>query len=353
MQAGAGRQGGGFRRGDYGLYLVDAFGNKELIYRDPEIACQNPIPLRPRKTPPDVSGRLVDKNIDQRYVRPTPIGEKPAEATIAVVNVYDSQLAWPQDAKIAALRVVQILPMAVPSGRPPHEVGRRLPSGMDSVTLARAVLGTAPVEEDGSVHFKVPAHKEIYFQAIDERGLAVQSMRSATYLHAGERMVCAGCHEQKNRAPLISQETPLALRREPSTLEPDVEGTKPFSYARLVQPILDRHCVACHAEHPDKPMNLAREPYENKWYASYANLTKSHALSSYGNGYRTTPVGYGAHASKLLKLLDAGHHDVKLSEEELHRITIWLDLSSIFYGVYEKEGGEAQLRGEVVYPTHE
>ncbi len=100
-------------------------------------------------------------------------------------------------------------------------------------------------------------------------------------------------------------------------------------------------------------MNLGREPITNKWYASYANLSKDHAFWNYGQSHRTTPGKFGARASKLLKLLDEGHHDVKLTEEELHRITLWLDLSSIFYGVYEKEGGEAQLRGEIAKPTLE
>jgi len=52
-------------------------------------------------------------------------------------------------------------------------------------------------------------------------------------------------------------------------------------------------------------------------------------------------------------MLKKGHHDVKLSDEDMHRITVWLDSHSPFYGVYEKEGGEAQLRGEVVFPTLE
>ena len=54
---------------------------------------------------------------------------------------------------------------------------------------------------------------------------------------------------------------------------------------------------------------------------------------------------------EALEILDKGHYDVKLSPEELHRLTLWMDCCSIFYGVYEKEGGEAQLRGEVVQPT--
>ena len=52
-------------------------------------------------------------------------------------------------------------------------------------------------------------------------------------------------------------------------------------------------------------------------------------------------------------MLAEGHYDVKLTEQEMHRITVWLDSVSNFYGVYEKEGGEAQLRGEIAHPTLE
>ncbi len=53
------------------------------------------------------------------------------------------------------------------------------------------------------------------------------------------------------------------------------------------------------------------------------------------------------------QILEQGHHKVKLSDEEMHRITVWLDSCSIFYGVYEEQGGIAQLEGKVVYPTLE
>jgi hypothetical protein len=215
------------------------------------------------------------------------------------------------------------------------------------------VLGTVPVEADGSVHFTVPAHKEIYFQVLDERGLAIQSMRSSTYLQAGERMVCAGCHESNHQTPLTADHIPLAMQRAPSSLTPDVADTRPFSYARLVQPVLDRHCVSCHANHEAKPMNLAREPIENKWFASYGNLTQNHAFWDYRDHYRTRSETFGARGAKLLTLLEQGHYNVSLSPDDFHRLTLWLDLSSVFYGVYEKEGGEAQLRGETAIPTLE
>jgi hypothetical protein len=54
-----------------------------------------------------------------------------------------------------------------------------------------------------------------------------------------------------------------------------------------------------------------------------------------------------------LAILDRGHHDVKLPPEDFHRLTLWLDSASMFYGVFEKKPGEAQLRGEVVRATLE
>ncbi|MHC4354403.1 MAG: HzsA-related protein, partial [Planctomycetota bacterium] len=193
----------------------------------------------------------------------------------------------------------------------------------------------------------------------DENGLAVQSMRSATYLQPGERLVCQGCHEPRHRAPAQSGRIPTAMSRKPSIPEPDVDGTNPFSYPRLVQPVLDKHCVQCHADNPKDAPRLDSEVVEKgnggrqRWYASYHSLAPKYGFWDYGGRHRTIPGKFGARVSKLYKLLQDGHYDVELSDEEMHRITVWLDSCSIFYGVYEKEGGLAQLQGKVVYPTLE
>ena len=347
-------------KGNYGIYLIDTFGNKELIYRDAEIGCHNPMPLVPRPMPPVVPEKSHEVAADQ-----------PAEATVGVLNVYKSLLPWPEGTKIKSLRVYQILPLSVASAAVPHNTGLQLPQGSDSVNLARAVLGTVPVEADGSAYFTVPARRELYFQALDAQGLAITSMRSATQFQPGERVMCQGCHEPRHGAPMPLPKTlPTAMHRGPSRLMPDVDGTHPFSYPRLVQPVLDKHCVACHAKHPDKaaPLDssLAKHPgggWMNRptvYFTSYLSLTPKYGFYDYGGRsfadpkwYRTTPGEFGARASKLYPLLARGHYDVKLTPEELHRIAIWLDSCSIFYGVYEKEGGEAQLRGEIAQPTLE
>ena len=320
----------------HGLYLADSFGNRELIYRDPEIGCLNPIPLRPRSALPVVPAPTATTGTD-------------AEGIVTVVNVYDSQKSWPKDAKIAALRVVQLLPKTTWKANVPRV-------GVASETNARAVLGTVPVESDGSARFYAPTRKPIYFQALDERGMAVQSMRSITYLQPGESLTCRGCHEARHRTPPPDGSAPLAVRREPSRIQPDTDGSNPFNYPRLVQPVLDRHCVACHSQNRKTPKLAGTPAGSSGWSQSYASLAAKYGFYfNVGNGVikdpihggaTSTPGRFGARASKLFQLLDQGHHDVKLSAEDMHRITLWLDCNSDFFGAYENI--EAQGRGEIV-----
>ncbi len=327
-----------------GIYWIDRFGNRELLYRDPAISCLSPIPLRARRQPPSLPRRTTRIPA----ARDTPVLDQPA--TVAVMNVYDSDFAWPAGTRITALRVIQVLPKTTPPADQPR-------IGVATETNARAVLGTVPVEADGSAYFRAPAGKLVYFQALDDRGMAVQSMRSATYLHPGEFLGCQGCHEAKHRPPHLNTAIPLALRREPSTIEPDADGSNPFSYARLVQPVLDRHCVACHRD--KQALDLSGEVTgKHGWSRSYENLASQHGFyfhvsngsinSGVHGGSRTIAGQFGARASSLLQYLDVRHHGVQLPREDWHRLTLWLDCNSEFYGAYHDMG--AQARGERVVP---
>jgi len=363
MTAMAGRRGRQGRRDwklfNYGIYLADGFGNKVLVYRDPNIACMSPMPLRPRPMPAVIPQAVADGPFLPAPAKETPAGRtRDADATLAVMNVYDGLKPWPEGTTIRAIRVIQLLPMTVPSGGPPHEIGLRLPSAGDSVMPARYVLGTARVEADGSAHFRVPANIEVFFQAVDANGLAVQSMRSATYTKPGERLACQGCHERRYRAPAPPKDVPMALRRPPQRLVSDVEGSNPFSYPRLVQPVLERRCVPCHTKHAGKAPDLSARVTgrgRNTYYASYQSLARNYGFWNYHDGHRTTPGQFGARASKLYQMLTAGSHKdrARLTAEEMHRITLWLDCCSVFYGVYERDGGQAQLAGKAAEPTLE
>jgi hypothetical protein len=279
--------------------------------------------------------------------------DTPQTALAGLVNVYNSLYPFPKGTLIKALRIIQVLPKTTPLIDEPK-------IGYGSEKGARVVLGTVPVEVDGSAYFSLPAEKPVYFQALDERGLAVQSMRSDTYVHPGQRLLCRGCHEPRHSAPIVGQGLPLAFRRPPSRIQPDVEGSNPFSFPRLVQPVLERNCVACHEKEPEAP-DLRKGNWKKNRdyrYTSYDNLREyafsfDNARGKYDPWTipRTTPGQFGALASKLYEILSHEHHGVKLSKEDFHRITLWLDCNSDFFGSYENI--EAQARGEIVRPTLE
>ncbi len=331
---------------NHGIYWIDRYGNRELLYRDPSIRSISPIPLRARPKPPVIPDRTI-----QTAKAIAKANGKIPPATVAVMNVYDSDVPWPEGTKIDALRIIQVLPKTTPPPNQPR-------IGCANQTNARAVLGTVPVEKDGSVYFEAPAGKELYFQVIDEQGLAVQSMRSGTYLHPGERLTCHGCHEPKQVGPSQPKETPLALMRPASTIRPEADGSSPFSYVRLVQPVLDRNCVGCHTEKKALDLTGAVDGGHG-WTRSYNNLAAKYGFyfhvgngsinSGVHGGSRTIPGQFGAKASGLMKYLGKEHYGVKLSGEDFHRMTLWLDSNSEFYGSYEDTA--AQSRGEVVHPT--
>jgi formylglycine-generating enzyme required for sulfatase activity len=347
-----------------GIYLVDAFGNRELLHRDEAINCQSPMPLRGRLAPPVVPSPGTDPRPPPVRGGPGASGEAPAAAgggpaggTMACINVYDGMMPWPAGTRIKALRVVEIFPKGTAWADSPR-------ISIGAQCLARGVLGTVPVEPDGSVHFEAPSARPLYFQALDERGLAVQSMRSATYLQPGQRLVCQGCHERRLRAPAAPPQVPLALRRAPSPINPDVAGSYPVLYPRLVQPVLDRTCVPCHRKDPRSP-NVSGEvvddegrPAPEGWSRSYRALAPlgfwyenyiGRFIDPVHGGSRTTPGQFGARASVLYHMLLAGHHGAALGPEDLHRVALWLDMNTNFYGAYFE--ADKQARGEAVMPV--
>ncbi|MDO5308982.1 MAG: hypothetical protein Q4G03_05760 [Planctomycetia bacterium] len=364
-----GREGGRYKRGAYGVYLSDAFGNRELIYRDPEIGASTPIPLVERAVPPIVpSLNDVETLEDKPYFEPLPFDAPRPQGIVAIQNVYEADQPVTPGTKIAAIRVVQVLCMSVPSGNPPYEIGVREATATDSVKLARRVWGTAPVEEDGSACFYAPADCEIYFQTLDENGVALQSMRSGTALRPGERLGCVGCHEARettistnnasqidNQNGMSSPQIPLAFRREPSRLISEGAGTEPVNFPELIQPILDAKCVTCHSQ-PDSQAQQAPDlsrNLEHGFYASYWNLVqRGYGFTDFGDPLRTPTENFGMRASKWHELMQE-HYGVELSSEEWRRIALWLDTTGNFYGVYDKEGCEKQLRAERAVPTLE
>ena len=348
-----------------GIYWIDAAGNKELIYRDSTISSHSPMPLAARPRPLVIPSQTTQL---ARYRNADETGNE--SATVGIANIYQSDFDWPKvdgkPVKITALRVMQLFAKSTPIPDDPR-------IGIAAQTNARGVLGTVPVEEDGSAFFEVPFGKPIYFQALDEQGRAVQSMRSVTYLHPGERLTCIGCHEskQQNSQQGGTAMSALAFQRPASPLQPDVSGSYPLNFVQLVQPVLDAHCVSCHGDqnapllreqsvkHEFDLQGIADAP--NGWTRSYQNLAKNYGFyyhTTNGSikdplhgGTRTTAGQFGALAAPLQPFLTPLHYGVKLSPEEQYKIHLWLDANSVFYGTYENPRVQAQ--GKIVSPSLE
>jgi len=326
-----------------GLYLLDRFGNRVVIH-DPgggPFRLRDPFPLRMRTTPP-----AIPDNTWQ--------GERASladhrRATIKVMNCYIGDIPLPPDVKVKWMRIIQLIPQL----RTQIDGNVIKYMSFADESLGRIPLGIVPVEDDGSVYCEAPVGKALYFQLLDENGMAVQSMRSATYVHAGEQMSCVGCHESKwETMPPMS--TPTAFQRPPSKIVPEVEsGAIPFSFYKLVKwPVFDKKCVPCHQKHPKSPD------------MTYPSVAKNHlafglpgeaGMRMLGTGAsRTTPGRFGAHASGIVKSLRTKdyHRDVDLSADDWRRLTLWLDLNSNEIGWIGDDMDliRAQKRGDDIWP---
>jgi mono/diheme cytochrome c family protein len=195
--------------------------------------------------------------------------------------------------------------------------------GLTNDDPGKFVIGTVPVEEDGSAYFHVPPGVAFFLQALDEQGMAVQTMRSATYLQPGQSTTCIGCHEPRNTAPPDAR--PVAALREPSKISPGPEGSWPLDYQQLVQGVLDKRCVACHRPGTDgSSWDLTAEKSYDVLVSYGTPSLKDHVLLRYAEG--RSKVGAGAATeNQLWKLLDAGHYDVSLAPDERLRLINWMD----------------------------
>ena len=316
----------------FGIYLCDAHGNRELLYRDPNISSLWARPLARRAPPPEVSVAIDEKRREK------------GTGTFFLSNVMESWPYLPTNAPIAHLRIIQMLLKTTPDiDSPKVAMGLGAPG--------RQVLGTVPVEADGSAYFEAPARTPMLFQALDAQGRAVQTMRSLVYLQAGETETCIGCHEHRMKKEQPRAQA-LAIRRAPSAITPGPDGTKPFSYPRLVQPVLDRHCVTCHdGKEPKRPV-LTGAP-DGAFSKSFNALISRVSYSGWGcpNGnYEplTQPLRFGALASPLASMLEKGHGKVTLTPEEWERLNTWMDANGAFYGTFDVSEQKRQLAGEAV-----
>lgn len=319
-------------RDKFGLYVIDRYGNRELLYLDPSIASMCPEPLRPVTRPPTLTALQRPENNEN-------LGQ------FLLANVYEGLGANVERGSVKYIRVCQEVRSdldRLPNGEyrndhrpyqdyyatPIHKV--RGPHGWPTY-VAKASLGIAPVADDGSANFLAPAGKVLYFQALDGKFTEIQRMRSVVQLQPGEKRGCVGCHEDRTLAPETSRR-PLAMLREAQKLDPPPWGAVPFSYEKVVQPVFDAKCIRCHNARHKKGLDLTGRLDGHRVPVSYRKLIEKglvHYFSfEYGLSHtRAEPLSFGAVKSRLIAVLEAGHNKVKLTPGEMRRIKCWIDLN--------------------------
>lgn len=360
------------RKGDaaFGIYWMDLDGRRELLASDPQIPCSQPVPFAERPRPMVHANRVDYRQTNAMYF---------------VQDVYAGPgLAGVPRGTIRRMRVIALDFRAAGIGNN----GSSGPGGSALVSTpvsigngswdVKRVLGDAIVHEDGSALFTVPPRIPVYFQALDEKGRAIQTMRSWSTLQPGEYASCVGCHEHKNSTvPTASRGFSHAMQAGPQPLELFFGPPRGFSFIKEIQPILDRNCIRCHKNRApilerirgktQKPEHASFEPFsllgdvtvdpvaKRKWSDAYLALTQSKPMSAgeQPGDFRgdcndpmvnwissqsvpepLPPGTVGSVRSGLMTLLEKGHKGVQLSREDMAKIACWIDLLVPYCGDY-------------------
>jgi len=321
--------------GRYGIYALDAWGNRTPLYQDPNIDCFEPMPLRPRRKPTSIVPIAETNSPLQPLAGPvgTPTIKPPA--TLLIQDIYRGMTGI-ERGRVKYVRVMGALEW------PWNREGVRL-VGPD--VHRKKVYGVVKVHEDGSVYFKVPADENLFFQALDENYMSLQHMATFVNLMPGEQRACIGCHERRRDAPAMVSARPMALENPPQTMVPQPGDTGPrmVHYAADVQSTFDKKCVGCHnEENPKGNLDLTGVP--TTYNRSYDTLRRGYLINyrracSYGAGHfrAVPPLSHGAHLSKLVDRIKRDPCKADITREEFIKIVTWIDANVPYYGTYDGE----------------
>jgi len=342
------------RSGKFVLYLMDVYGNRELIYEGINNVL-HALPVRPRVNPPVIPDLVRWPSREDRL--------NPDPGVVFSTDVYQGA---PEKlrGKAKFLRVLSIDDKTYTywHKRPYISTGPVV-SIVQSEGVKR-ILGTVPIHDDGSVAFRAPAGTSLHFQLLDGEYRALQTMRSFANVMPGEARGCLGCHEMHSKAPLLGRQA-VAVTGGPQEITPPPWDDNTVSYDRYVQPVLDRYCGSCHQGEGKarETLDLTRrkgfamfdEPYvtltgKPSWGAAY--VKPDPAPPGWGiagtllvEGYSTTdpeayitpaPMTRLSYASPLIDIASSGkHHGVKVDEVSRRRLIAWVDAMCPYRGEEE------------------
>ncbi len=297
----------------WGIYLVDVFDNVTLIAEFEGEGLNNPILREKRPIPP---------------VIPDKVDLSKKDATVFIQDIYEGEgLPGVPRGEVKKLRVFAYEYAYVNS--PSNHAAQGIQSGWD----IKRLLGEVPVQEDGSVIFKIPANTPISLQPLDSEGRAIQWMRSWLTGMPGETVSCVGCHEDQNQMPV--PKSTIAQKMKPLEIEAPEGGTRAFTFELEIQPILDRACVACHNE--NSSINFTSGRYDDRLGFSESYLQFHPYFRRQGpeaDIYVMKPYEYHASTSPMIQMLKKGHHGVELTDKEWRTLYNWIDFNCPYYSTF-------------------
>jgi formylglycine-generating enzyme required for sulfatase activity len=310
----------------WSIYLVDRYDNMIKLANADSHKLHEPVPVKPRKRPPVIPDRR-DFSAEN--------------ATLFIQDIYEGPgLKNIPRGTVKALRIFT------------YGYAYRLTGGHDALAIeggwdTKRVLGTVPVEEDGSVMVNVPHSLPLSIQPLDKDGKAIQLMRSWLTTMPGERLSCVGCHEPSSMAP--PGRVAMAARKAPQELTPWSKFERPygFGFKREIQPILDRYCAGCHDASGAKPNfqdstedKLGQRHFSRSYQALHSYVRRPGPESDM---HLLPPMEYHASTSELIQMLDKGHHGVEMDDESYQQLITWVDLNVPYHATWleERKGDEA------------
>ena len=307
---------------DRKLWIMDGTGRAEPFYALSDelnhLDLHEPRPIQAHPREPVIASQTKSNETTGR---------------LALIDVTQGRnMEGVKPGEIKKLLVMESLP------KPVNFSGTMEPLSLDGTFTLPRILGTVPVEPDGSAYFEVPAGRPLFFVALDAADLSVKRMQSFISVMPGEFTSCSGCHENRTETAR-SNRAVLALQRVPSRIEPITDAPGVFDFPRDIQPILNKHCIRCHdSEHRSGKMELTGD--HGPWFSmGYASLMLGNQVAHGKDGNSNiAPRGIGSSASPLMKIIAGKHHDVKVSPLEAKWIRLWIESGAPYAGTYAALG---------------
>lgn len=318
------------------LEMIDRAGHRLVYMAQPDICLHSPMLVKPRPRPPII---------------PDAIDRTARTGRFFLQDIYKG-LAGVKRGEVKFLRVIEETSRVSPTtmGGSPYNQ-----TFLVSAALAFSVknyLGIVPVDEAGSAYFEVPAGRAVYLQALDGDGRLVQSMRTFVQAAPGATRSCIGCHEHKYSSPTNDGMRDI-VGRVPDKLRPESWGSGYVDYPSMIQPILDRNCIACHGGEKDIAAGIdLTGGWTEHFSISYENLVNrrhtqlvAHWISAIDcmNGTALwssqlfKPRTHGSGSAPLAQLLVSGHNGYipGLKRQERDLLLAWIDSNGVYHGTWD------------------